>query len=133
MPTYSGRVPLDRLREAVEDSVAASSLRGVAREVGMSPSGLQKFRDGATPYSSTRRKLEHWFMREAARREPADDAVPVLAALQLLTSGLPESERVRVAAQLIDEVESAYRARRLSAPPWIGAVRARLEGERGGE
>src|SRR5690606_39795630 len=98
MPTYSERVPLDRLRAAVEGGVAARSLRGVAREVGMSPSGLQKFRDGATPYAATRRKLEERYLRGAAQRDPSDDVVPVLAALRILTSGLPTSRRARVAA-----------------------------------
>jgi len=129
MPTYSERVPLDRLRAAVEGEVAARSLRGVAREVGMSPSGLQKFRDGATPYASTRRKLEEWYLREAARRDPAGDVVPVLAALRILTSGLPAPQRARTAAAIVDQVEKAYRSQRLPSPPWVAEVRARIEAE----
>lgn len=127
MPTYSERVPLDRLRAAVEGGVAARSLRGVAREVGMSPSGLQKFRDGATPYAATRRKLEEWYLREAAQRDPSDDVVPVLAALRILTSGLPTSRRARVAAAIVDQVEAAYRSQQLDAPPWVKEVRSRIE------
>lgn len=126
MPPYSERVPLDRLRAAVEGGVAARSLRGVAREVGMSPSGLQKFRDGAMPYASTRRKLEEWYLREAARYDPSGDVAPALAALQILTSGLPTSQRARVAATIVDQVEVAYRSQRLPAPPWLTELRSRI-------
>lgn len=126
MPVYSEHVPLDRLRNAVEGGVAARSLRSVAREVGMSPSGLQKFREGATPYSSTRRKLEQWYLREAARHDVADAADPVLAALHVLTTGLPTAQRHEVAAGVMDLLESVYQENHLRSPAWLAEVRARL-------
>lgn len=126
MPAYSEHVPLDRLRAAVDGGVTERSLRGVAREVGMSPSGLQKFREGATPYSSTRRKLEQWYLREAARHDVVGDADPALAALRVLTSGLPTAQRLAVAAGVMDLLESAYRKHRLRSPAWLAEVRARL-------
>ena len=42
---------LERLRETVALRVQATSLRTVARQVGMSPTGLEKFLAGETPYS----------------------------------------------------------------------------------
>ncbi|MCA1791645.1 MAG: hypothetical protein LC667_17875, partial [Thioalkalivibrio sp.] len=55
---------IDRLREAVTIRVQATSLRSVARQVGMSPSGLDKFLMGGMPYQKSRRKLFDWLHRE---------------------------------------------------------------------
>lgn len=42
-----------RSRKAVAADVDASSLRRVAKEIGLTPSGLRGFIDGATPYTTT--------------------------------------------------------------------------------
>ncbi|HEU0014798.1 MAG TPA: hypothetical protein VFQ45_14020, partial [Longimicrobium sp.] len=55
---------LERLREMVTLRVEATSLRSVARQVGMSPSGLDKFLSGAMPYQKSRRRLFDWLHRE---------------------------------------------------------------------
>lgn len=46
------------IRAAVADRVEKTTLRKVAREIGMTPSGLTKFIGGAVPYRRTLRKLE---------------------------------------------------------------------------
>ncbi|HEX9939764.1 MAG TPA: hypothetical protein VGB15_21695, partial [Longimicrobium sp.] len=58
---------LERLRETVRLRVEATSLRAVARQVGMSPSGLEKFLAGGTPYAGSRQKLQDWWEREGSR------------------------------------------------------------------
>ncbi|HET7233195.1 MAG TPA: hypothetical protein VFJ16_24505 [Longimicrobium sp.] len=55
---YTGLVL--QLRDAATRYVASTSLRQAAREIGMSPTGLQKFLDGAEPYVKTVRKLSLW-------------------------------------------------------------------------
>src|SRR5690606_2328711 len=105
MPASRGGVPLDRLRDAVESGVRNRSLRGVAREVGMSPSGLQKFLDGATPYTMTRQKLERWYVREAARYGGGPGTGSALAALQILIQDLPAAGRDEAAIEILDLLE----------------------------
>jgi len=127
MPASRGSVPLDQLREAVAGGVEARSLRQVARDVGMSPTGLRKFLDGATPYAATRRKLERWFVREASRYADGPGAGSALAALHVLTRELPSEERRRVGTAIVDLLETAYRARRRAVPHWIRELRDELE------
>lgn len=127
MPAPREGIPLDRLREAVEDGVASRSLRGVAREVGMSPSGLQKFRDGALPYVSTRRKLERWYVREAAQYGRGPGAGSALAALHILTQDLPPPQRGEATGEILELLETAFRKRHLRVPAWLAEVRRRLE------
>ena len=126
MSASSEAVPLDRLREAVEGGVASRSLRSVAREVGMSPSGLQKFRDGATPYSATRLKLERWYVREAAQYDRGPGTGSALAALHILTHDLPANERRQVTGAILDTIDTAYHERRRRTPAWIGEIRRQL-------
>ena len=86
-----GRVSVDTLRRAVAGSVSATSLRQVARDVGMSPTGLWKFLSGATPYSATRKKVERWYVR----RGGAPDVHTALAALEVLVQDLPPADRIQ--------------------------------------
>lgn len=98
------------------------SLRGVAREVGMSPSGLQKFVDGSVPYLTTRRKLEQWFVREAARGEGEVESGVALAAVALLVRDLPSARRPRAVRQLVAGLEAAYDAEEEPRPSWLDAL-----------
>lgn len=51
---------VEECRDLLKKEVEKRSLRKVAREVGLSPTGLAKFLLGSTPYSPTIRKLERW-------------------------------------------------------------------------
>ena len=119
MPAGEGRVSITTLRRAVEGSVSATSLRQVAREVGMSPSGLRKFLSSASPYSATRRKLERWYVR----RGSAPDVHSALAALEVLVLDLPPAERIRAIEQIVDGLE---RSRTGKLPGWIKQLRSQL-------
>jgi hypothetical protein len=57
------------LRQAVIQHVERTTLRQVARQIGMTPSGLSKFMAGAEPYRKIRRKLEAWFTQTAAQAD----------------------------------------------------------------
>ncbi|HEX7118643.1 MAG TPA: hypothetical protein VF212_07645 [Longimicrobiales bacterium] len=129
MPAYEGGLRLDRLREAVAERVDAHSLRSVARAVGMSPTGLQKFLDGATPYSATRRKLERWYVREAASYGGVADAESVRAALHVLGRDLPRGEREKALSDIVDRLEAAYRESGREPPPWLAELRGRSGGD----
>lgn len=117
MSVRSG-VPLDQLRAVIMARMASVSLRGVAREVGMSPSGLQKFVDGSVPYLPTRQKLERWYVREASRGEAEMSAEVASAALGVLLGELTPARRRGTARRLVREVRAAYEAEG-APPPWL--------------
>lgn len=129
MPPPRDPVPLEQLREAVAGGVAARSLRQVARDVGMSPSGLQKFIDGATPYSATRRKLERWFVRESAHYRGTPSPGSIIAAVRVLTQDLPARGRGRAVASILDTLETTYREGGRPVPEWLAEVREVFRGD----
>lgn len=70
---------INQLREAVARAVDATSLRKVAKEVGVSPTGLKGFLLGRGLYGPSRRRLTAWYMvKEESGEVPAapslDDA-----------------------------------------------------------
>jgi len=111
-------VSLDQLRAVVTARLSTVSLRGVAREVGMSPSGLQKFVDGSVPYLPTRQKLERWYVREAARGETEVSVEVASAALDTLVRGLSPWARRALVQRLVAEMGAAYDAAG-QRPPWL--------------
>ena len=85
----------------------------------MSPSGLQKFLAGSSPYSATRRKLERWYVR----RGSAPDSHSALAALEVLVQDLPPAERIRGMQRIVDGLE---RSRTGTLPGWIRQLWSQL-------
>jgi hypothetical protein len=51
---------IESIRSALREYLEFASLRQVSREVGMSPTGLSNFVNGADPYVRTVRKLREW-------------------------------------------------------------------------
>jgi hypothetical protein len=110
----------ERIREALRFAIERQTLRHVAIQVGMSPSGLQLFVDGTKPYGKTREKVRAWFYREAGMNAlPPDDAVRFL---RQFVGTLPEPDRA--ITRLLDSVESLYREQGMFAPDWVGHVRS---------
>lgn len=127
---------LDRLRHAVAERVRATSLRAVARQVGMSPSGLHSFLSGGVPYQKSRRKLFEWLHRERGGR--AGDEVS--SALVSLVRDLPAERREPALEALVDTLRSLYDTHADAAPGWLGELTRRTgsarpleDAEAGGE
>jgi hypothetical protein len=113
----------ERYRRAVRDAIARSTLRGVALQVGMSPTGLQKFLDGANPYGKTQERLRYWYFREAGFSPYAvDDAAYIL---RRLVGTLPAPDHG--VAGVLDAVEAAYNRAGMLAPEWVRLVRHELQ------
>src|SRR4051812_39524691 len=94
---------LDRIRETLRICIDRSTLRAVAVQVGMSPTGLQEFvRGGAKAYGPTREKVRAWFYRRAGMDAltPSDAAV----VLRRLVVTLPDPDKGVVS--LLDALES---------------------------
>lgn len=129
MPTRNGVVPLNELRQVIEARLAVVSLRGLAREVGMSPTGLQKFMDGSVPYLPTRQKLERWLVREVAAGRAQMSPSAALAALEVLVRDLPARRRKRVRTDVVGTLRAAYDAAAPPRPDWVDALARDVERE----
>lgn len=117
-------VSIQHIREAAAARVAATSLRKVAREVGMSPTGLKKFLDGTAPYTATVHRLRVWYVRFGAVTVGELQPVDASAALEVLTHDLTATPRRDVANTVLDSIESGYVASGKSRPRWVSELRA---------
>jgi formylglycine-generating enzyme required for sulfatase activity len=108
--------------------VREGTLRGVARDLGLSAPAVQNFIDGAEPRRpATLRKLEGWYMRHIARTVNELDVDAAMAALRLLVRDLPAERQWEAAAATLRLLEDHYLADNAVAPPWIERVRLELE------
>lgn len=122
MHSRSEAVPTNRLREAVALRSEATSVRQVAREIGLSPAGLQKFIDGAAPRSRTRRLLELWFARQVIQRKGELSHEDASAIIGALVDGIPAARRDEVLRRIVHELVSGFKASRRPVPPWLDAL-----------
>src|SRR5215216_7771833 len=100
---------VETLGEAARLYVDATSLRHAAREIGMSPTGLRGFIDGADPYVKTTRKLTEWYVREIQNRSAELSTESARAALSLLLKHFPPSQRPGAAAEMLDVLDRRCR------------------------
>ena len=113
---------IDRLRENVALRVQATSLRAVARQVGMSPSGLEKFLSGATPYSRSRQKLHDWWVREGSKPRSDIHTEGISVALGALVRDLPPEEREAGMKRLVRTLRGMYETQGAVCPPWLSEL-----------
>ena len=98
---------ITEIRSLAGERVERTSLRAVASQVGMSPSGLSKFLGGAAPYQKTVGKLESWYLLQQDALADADGPSPQVAAVavRLLARIAPPSTR----QGFLDELLAALR------------------------
>lgn len=123
---------IKHLRETAASRVENTSLRSVAREIGMSPTGLKKFLLGTAPYSPTVRRLRHWYVQHAAVQGGAVELEDAWAALSVLVHDLPPEPKRDTAGCLLECVGRGYDQAGRARPGWIAELRIRV-GEDGGE
>lgn len=90
------RAELDEVRAELEAALGTTSLRSVARAIGMSPTGLAKVLAGAHPYLTTLTKLRAW----RTRRRAGDFSITDDAVLDALLRRIPERRRARVREEI---------------------------------
>jgi hypothetical protein len=102
----SSGVSLVRLREAVQARVEATSRRATAREIGLTPRGLELFLSGAKPQAKTLAKLLSWYEQHVAEADgpPISEA----DAIRVLLRTLPSKARQKAWAQLTRCLEDIY-------------------------
>jgi hypothetical protein len=113
--------PLETLRAAAQAHVDASSLRRTAREIGMSPTGLRGFLEGAAPYHKTERKLRQWFLRLRGGSEAPEPPTTetAAAALATLVQHLAPEHRAPAAARVVELLRRRSRDTGAAVPEWI--------------
>ncbi|MBW3572945.1 MAG: hypothetical protein KY467_17760 [Gemmatimonadetes bacterium] len=114
------------LRETAAARVENTSLRSVAREIGMSPTGLKKFLQGTAPYSPTLRRLRSWYVQYAAVQSGNVGLEDAAAALNVLVHDLAPDPRRDTAGCLLECVGRGYDQSGKARPAWMSELRARF-------
>ena len=120
-------VSIRHMREIAAARVENTSLRQVAREMGMSPTGLKKFLDGTSPYAPTVRRLRNWYVRYAATQPSGVELEDASAAVSVLVHDLNVESRRWAALQVLEAVGSGYARNGKPRPAWLAELRTRYE------
>lgn len=115
------------LRNAAIARVENTSLRRVAREIGMSPTGLKKFLQGTAPYSPTLHRLRNWYIRSRADEEGHVDMADASAALSVLLHDLAPGARSEVAHRILESLGDGYVTSGKAHPSWLPGMLSHLE------
>jgi hypothetical protein len=118
------------LRGLAANRVERTSLRRVAAEIGMSPTGLKKFLQGTDPYSPTVRRLRSWFVEHADQDENPLRVEEADAALSVLVHDLPPDPRRHTAGGVLDCLGTGYDMAGRGRPAWVAELRARYGPDR---
>jgi hypothetical protein len=121
MPPSEKRVRAEIIRAAIRQAEKETSLRAVARQVGMSPMGLRNFLNGRTPYTGTYNKLSLWYAEHGA--EIGAPGQQVSAILDVLVEGLPPKGQERGRDLLLDVIARLHREHRTQPPTWLAALK----------
>lgn len=114
------------LRETAAARVENTSLRSVAREIGMSPTGLKKFLQGTAPYSPTLRRLRSWYVQYAAVQDGNVGLEDATAALNVLVHDLAPDPRQVTAGCLLECVGRGYDQSGKARPGWMSELQTRF-------
>lgn len=125
-PVQTREGTVQYLREMAAARVEQTSLRGVAREIGMSPTGLKKFLLGTAPYSPTVRRLRKWYLQHAALPTGEVAYHDASAALSVLTSDLSPNPRRDTANCVLECLARGYESSGRSRPRWVAELRAEM-------
>ena len=109
------------IRAALSEDVRRRSLRDVAREVGMRPSGLKNFLTGTVPYAPTLAKVRAWFHRWRDGAGWSADDVDQL--IHRLLRWLPDP--AAGIPDVLDSIARVHHTASVGLPPWYAGVRYR--------
>jgi hypothetical protein len=114
---------LDALRAFIATRVAEKgAVRGIAREIGVSAMGLQKFLSGGTPYAKTRRRLAEWWMAQEPNLLPALEAEGIEEAIAGMLAAVAPERRHELRDRLIATLRSLHDSHPDACPPWMGEL-----------
>lgn len=114
MAAPGGGAPWDAVREAVQRELGRTSLRALAKRIGIPAPTLHNFLgEGVTPHRRTAEKLRAWHATLVG--VSAGEAREAFASL---TPGLRKRAREEAFEELRALVAALYRRNRLPPPPW---------------
>lgn len=115
---------VQHLRAAAHQRVETTSLRGAAREIGLSPTGLKKFLMGTSPYSTTLRRLRRWYLEHGATAGGELTYEAASAALSVLCFDFDRDTGVAEKRVLLLNLAAAYDLLGREPPAWIARLQA---------
>ena len=112
---------LDRLRARARERVERTSLRAVARAVGMSPKALEHFLAGGPIRSASRRKLFAWLMESDL--EADERGAERARILQTLVSDLPAERQLHAVVRLLEVIRQEFDPQAgAPVPLWLSRI-----------
>ncbi|HEX6373854.1 MAG TPA: hypothetical protein VF006_33305 [Longimicrobium sp.] len=117
------------LRDTVAARAENTSLRRVAGEIGMSPTGLKKFLQGTDPYSPTLRRLRSWYVQYAAVQSGEVQLEDASAAINVLLHDVAPAARRGMASRVIGALALGYKETGRDSPAWLSDLQSRYAGE----
>ncbi|HEX6037775.1 hypothetical protein [Longimicrobium sp.] len=122
-------VDISAVRRYANARANASSVREVARAVGMRHTSLEKFLNGSEPYAKNRALLCEWYLREHRIHpvpEATHDDVPVPVEdpethIDALLTELRGEARVEARLRITTALSQAYRRMGIREPDWLYA------------
>lgn len=124
-PVPYPEVDIDTVRDLANRRADATSVRHVAREIGMRHTALTKFLSGSEPYAKTRIPLCEWYLRvrksvSASGRRPAGEDPPdVSGHLDALLTDLRGEARTEARLRIVGALAQAYRRMGMEEPAWL--------------
>lgn len=120
-------IDIDAVRRYVNARANSSSVREVARQIGIGNTSLDKFLNGSVPYARNRALLCEYYLREH-RVHPIQQAEAVMVRRQdetpeaLLTGLLKDlrgEARTEARLRITNALGQAYRRMGLAEPEWL--------------
>ncbi len=107
------------LMAALRRARSETSLRRLARELDMAPSGVRKLLNGSVPHGSTRRKVAAWYATylPCVEREPTPEWLETV--LGYLVAELPVGRRGWATDQMRAALAHLYRREGFDVPRWL--------------
>jgi transcriptional regulator with XRE-family HTH domain len=121
---------IKHMRESAAARVRNTSLRGVAREIGMSPTGLKKFLQGTEPYAPTLRRLRAWYVQYGASPAGEVKKEEASAALEVLVHDLSPDPRAETAGGMLELLGRGYELSGRGRPAWVAELRTEYRARR---
>lgn len=113
---------MERIRAALYVEIQSSSLRTVASQVEMSPTGLQNFIDGTVPYTRTLTRLRTWYSRWRGR-----DGVDSREVQRMLVGLMRNVSDPAAGALAVAEcIAQLHKAEAQDVPEWVPEVHSAL-------
>ena len=114
-------VDIEKVRELANRRADATSVRQVAREIGMRHTALTKFLSGSEPYAKTRVPLCEWYIRvnksrPAAPERPESAVEDAEGHLEALLADLRGEARAEARLRIVGALAQAYRRMGMAEP-----------------